>query len=154
MKEEKNKKNPLGLWLGMGLIFFGLFAVINGVISLSDNKGKLIAPNGIITIETVETPEARQKGLSGRTAISDKEGMMFVFDEPSESNCFWMKDMNFSIDMIWLDENKEVINLSREVSPDTYPESFCPTGPAKYGLEIGSGRAGVLEIEPGETLRF
>jgi len=54
---HKKKKNPLGLWLGGALIVFGLLAVVNGVTSLTDNKTRLIAPSGIITVEKVETPE-------------------------------------------------------------------------------------------------
>ncbi len=150
----RRKKNPLGLWLGAALIAFGIFAVVNGIISLTDNKSRLVAPKGIITIETVETPEDKRIGLSGRASIGKNEGMLFTFDSAKTQNCFWMKDMQFSIDMVWLDENKNVVTVTNNVSPDTYPESFCPDSPASYGLEVGEGRAAELGIVPGETLRF
>ena len=153
-QEIRRKKNPLGLWLGGALIVFGLFAVVNGIISLTDNRTRLIAANGIITIEVVETPEDKQRGLSGRSSIADNEGMLFTFDTASTQNCFWMKDMQFSIDMIWLDSEKNVITVTEDVSPDTFPQSFCPESEASYGLEVGSGRATELGIATGETLRF
>ncbi len=149
------KRNPLGLWFGAALVFFGIFAVVNGIVGLTDNKTRLIAPDGIITVETVNTPELRTLGLSGRQSLGNNEGMLFVFDEPSISYCFWMKDMNFSLDMIWLTEDKKVINIARNVSPDTYPdENFCPEAPAKYVLEVNANRAMELGISPGVDLRF
>ncbi len=153
-QEMRKKKNPFGLWLGGALIVFGLFAVVNGIVSLTDNKSRLIAPDGTITIETVETPEEKRRGLSGRNSISDGDGMLFTFDTQATSNCFWMKDMQFAIDMVWLDDQKNVVTVTENVAPDTFPESFCPESPASYGLEVGAGRASELGIEPGETLRF
>lgn len=148
-------RNPLGLWLGVGLLLFGSLAVISGIRGLTDNRQRLFAPEGAITVEVVDNPETRQQGLSGRESIGDDEGMLFVFDDVSE-HCFWMKDMNFSLDMIWLNEDKEIINIHRDVSPESYltEERYCAEEPAKYGLEINSGRAIDLGIEQGEQLRF
>lgn len=153
-KSEPKNRNPLGLWLGVGLVIFGIFAVVNGIFGLMDNKSRLFTPNGVITIETVDTPESRQQGLSGRESIGDDEGMLFVFEEPGDDHCFWMLDMNFPIDIIWLDEDGAVVDIHEKVAPETYPESFCPKSPAQFVLEIGSGRAEELEIETGATLRF
>lgn len=153
-KRDPNQKNPFRLWIAIGLLFFGLFAVINGVTSLLDNRTRLLAPDGIIEIEVVDTPELRQQGLSGRSSLPENEGMLFDFDDTATANCFWMKDMQFSLDMVWLDEDKNVITVISDVSPDTFPESFCPTSPAKYGLEINAGRASELGITDDVTLRF
>ncbi len=147
-------QDPKKLFLGIAMVVLGLFAVINGVTSLTDNVTRLIAPRGVILIETVDTAEARALGLSGRESIADDRGMMFVFDQATTSNCFWMKDMQFSIDMIWLDSDKKVVTIRDNVSPDTYPESFCPVSDAKYGLEIGAGQAMELEIREGSQLSF
>ena len=107
----------------------------------------------VITIENVQSDEDRALGLSGRESIGD-DGMLFEFDTISTENCFWMKDMQFAIDMIWLDEQKQVITVKENVAPDTYPESFCPEDAALYGLEVGAGRATELGIVTGETLKF
>lgn len=157
--EKKTKsarnKNPLGLWLGGALVFFGLFAVVNGILSLTDNKTRLLAPEGIFTVEILETPELRYKGLSNRESIRSNEGLLFVFDTPSTENCFVMRDMQFSIDMVWLDENKQVVTVTERVAPETYPaETFCPTKPAKYGLEVLEGRAAETGITIDTKLRF
>lgn len=147
-KSKNFKYSVLIIVLVVLVSLFKLFA-------LHENKSnELIAPYGAISIETVDSPEKRQLGLSGRTAISDSSGMMFIFDQTSSSNCFWMKDMNFSIDMVWLNENKKVINVTENVSPESYPESFCPSGQAKYGLELGAKRATGLGIKPNQELIF
>jgi uncharacterized membrane protein (UPF0127 family) len=140
--------------MGIGLIVFGLWVLFGGLSSLLDDKRRLLAPNGYIEVEIVNTPETRQKGLSGRESLSVGSGMLFEFDQSSESNCFWMKDMNFSIDMIWMNEDREVITVKTNVAPETFPESFCPESPAKYGLEVVENRAESLEITPGVKLRW
>lgn len=151
----KKSKNPLGLWLGIALIIFGLFSVISGIVSLTDNKARLVAPKGIITIEKADSPELRYKGLSGRSSLGQDEGMMFYFDNPSSSHCLVMRDMKFAIDMVWLNDEKEVITIKQNATPDTYPEQiFCPDSDASYVLEIPSGRSEALGIDIGETLRF
>ena len=136
------------------IVAFGIYILISGIIGLTDNRSRLIAPDGTITIETVDTPKQRQLGLSGRSAIDNDEGMMFVFDNISGTNCFWMKDMQFAIDMVWLDADKKVVTVTESVAPETYPESFCPESGAKYGLELKEYRANELGIVQGEELRF
>ena len=147
-------RNPFRLYIGIALVFFGVLALVGGIIGLTDNRQRLIAPKGIITVEVVDTPETRQQGLSNRASLGDDEGMLFVFDDVSSNHCFWMKDMQFPIDMVWLDEEKRVINTFEFVEPSTYPQTFCPEGPAKYGLELYGYRAAEIGIVAGAQLRF
>ena len=148
------KKKPIHLLLGLVLLFFGVWAVINGISSVLDSKSRLYAPDKNLVIEIVDTPELRTRGLSGRESLEPETGMLFVFENQSDNNCFWMKDMKFSIDMIWMNDKKQVLNVTENVIPDTYPESFCPDGPAKYGLELNSGGAKQAGIMSGVTLKF
>lgn len=66
----------------------------------------------------------------------------------------WMKDMNFSLDMIWLNEAKEIVDIKEDIKPETYPNAFCGPGTARYVVEVNTGvvRAGDLRI--GQQLRF
>jgi uncharacterized membrane protein (UPF0127 family) len=147
-------RSPKRLLLAILVILFGAYILVGGITNLLDNKSRLVAPSGTVSIEIVYSAEERQLGLSDRPSIGDDEGMLFVFDEAALNNCFWMKDMQFPIDMVWLDEDKKVITVIESVDPSTYPESFCPESLAKYGLELQSAQAKVLGIEPGEKLRF
>lgn len=81
-----------------------------------------------------QTPVARQQGLSNTPCLPRDVVKLFVFDS-SNTWGFWMKDMNYSIDIIWVDESGRVVDWVEAVSPETYPESFRPREPARYVIE-------------------
>ena len=88
-----------------------------------------------ITAEIADTQEKRELGLSGRPALPADQGMLFVFDQPGRHG-FWMKDVNFPIDIVWLDENKRTISITKNLQPNSYPQLFYPPQDIKYALEI------------------
>lgn len=92
----------------------------------------------IFTVEIVSTEGSRQEGLSGRAGLEQNHGMLFVFDEPQNA-CIWMKDMMFDIDILWFDADMKLVNIKKAATPEAYPESYCPSLPTKYVLEINSG---------------
>ncbi|MEK7607424.1 MAG: DUF192 domain-containing protein [Patescibacteria group bacterium] len=85
-----------------------------------------------------DTEKLREKGLSGLSSIENNEVMLFVLPN-SDMYGFWMKDMFFAIDILWLDDNFEVVSFKKNVSPDTFPKIFFPKKPAKYVIELKSG---------------
>lgn len=89
-----------------------------------------------ITIAT--TSEDKERGLGGRSGLGANEGMLFQFATDGRY-AFWMKDMRFSIDIVWLDAQGRVVYLVKSVSPDTYPAAFAPSTPARYVLELPAG---------------
>jgi len=95
--------------------------------------------NGI-TYYIADTEEKRVKGLSGREQLYENEAMLFIFREEAAYN-FWMKDMNFSIDIIWISREGIVVHIEDNVSPASYPEIFGPDKPALYVVEGTSGFA-------------
>ena len=101
--------------------------------------------------EIVETPEARELGLSGRDEIPHDYAMLFVFPSPDRHG-IWMKDMKTSIDIVWVDASKKIIGIEREVSPDTYPHVFHPVSPVAYVIETRAGETEVLGWEVGKQL--
>jgi uncharacterized membrane protein (UPF0127 family) len=151
---KPTNRNYRKLVFALVLFIAGFWAIYSGISSLLDNERRLLTPKGFISVEVVDTPELRRQGLSGLGSLADDRGMLFTFDEASTKNCFWMKDMKFSIDMVWMNEDREVVTVTPNVTPETYPETFCPEKSAKYGLEIPENRADELEIVSGETLRW
>lgn len=110
--------------------------------------------NHNIALEISDTPEKRKQGLSGRQLLSRNEGMLFVFDI-SERQCIWMKDMNINLDIIWADADKNVTHIETDVSPKTYPRTFCGgITPSKYVIELNSGTAAELGLKPGDKIQF
>lgn len=134
------------------LILLVILAVV-GIKSVEKNQ--IDIDFGSVNLEKIElanSEQSRAKGLSGRNSIEGNQAMLFVFDEASLDKCFWMKDMNFAIDMIWLDESKKVVDIKRDVTPDTYPKSFCPSKPAKYVLEVQAGLSKQAGVGVGSQL--
>jgi uncharacterized membrane protein (UPF0127 family) len=93
-----------------------------------------------ITLDPVTTPDEQAEGLSGRDSLSKDNGMIFEFTD-SEVHCFWMKDMRFSIDMLWLDEKGTILAKEINVSPSTYPTNFCPEVGARSVVELNANVA-------------
>src|SRR3990167_11495920 len=106
-----------------------------------------------LQLEVVKKSEDRQKGLSDRTCIDKGQGMLFVFEQ-SEYHRFWMKDMRFAVDMIWIDSSKKVVSVRANVQPATYPKTFTSDKPALYVLEIGAGQARAYGIYSGTLIKF
>lgn len=116
------------------------------------------APRGLVRAEIVDTDATRMLGLSGRSSLENGSGMLFKFDVPQKVY-IWMKDMHFSIDVIWLNRSKIVTFIERDFSPETYtkkpPRSICSKKPdTMYVLEVPAGDAGRLGIKKGSQLRF
>jgi uncharacterized membrane protein (UPF0127 family) len=114
--------------------------------TISGGKSKIEA-------EVAKTEAAQEKGLSGRACIGEDQSMLFVFDKPDYYR-FWMKDMKFPIDIVWIDSHKEVIGADRDISPSTYPSDFAPLQPAQYVLELKAGKAQALGFGGGVQLNF
>lgn len=106
-----------------------------------------------VDVTVADTSTERARGLGGRERLGDREGMLFTFSSADEY-CIWMKDMNFSIDVLWLDSDKTVVDINEDISPETYPQSFCPSKPSQYILEIGAGKAAEWQIEVGNQAEF
>ena len=65
-------------------------------------------------VDVAASPGERQQGLSGRESMNQDTGMLFVFDEELPLN-FWMKDMHFPLDIIWIDGRCRLVGVSAEV---------------------------------------
>ena len=105
-----------------------------------------------IALEVVRSDAALEKGLSGRAGMARDHGMLFVFDHPGEQ-CFWMKDMQFSLDMVWLDAQQKIVKIEQNIRPETYPKSFC-AGNTQYVIELNAGVAKAADLHIGKTLNI
>lgn len=98
----------------------------------------LLMPKGALEVEVADTISSRELGLSGRKKLNDDEGMLFVFDTPGRYG-FWMKDMQFPLDIAWINQNGIVVYIERNVTPETYPKAFINQSEALYVLEVNAG---------------
>ena len=100
----------------------------------------ITTPHGALTAEVADTKSSRELGLSGRTQIRDNEGLLFVFDAPGRYG-FWMKDMLFPIDILWINQNGIVVEIERNATPESYPKTYMNASPATYVLEMAANKA-------------
>ncbi|MHB1330620.1 MAG: DUF192 domain-containing protein [Minisyncoccota bacterium] len=114
-------------------------------------KSQLEIGNTTINIELADTPEEQIQGLSGRSGLENDEGLLFVFSDTAKRG-FWMKDMNFSIDIIWIAESGEIIGIEKAVSPSTYPKVFYSPRDIKYVLEVKEGFSDMAKVNVGDVL--
>lgn len=122
-------------------------------ITLTEGRALVRIGDTQVLAEVVDTPELRRQGLSGRPSLSEGEGMLFVFDNDGLHG-FWMKDMKFSIDIIWFSADKRVIHIERSLDPSTYPTSYAPEQPARYVLEVPAGWAEKYRVALGDVAQF
>ena len=87
-----------------------------------------------------DTSSLREQGLSDTPSLPIGIVKLFVFDEPVVAP-FWMKDMQYPIDILWLDADKKIIFIAANLSPLTYPTTFGPTEPSLYVIETPAGMA-------------
>ena len=102
-------------------------------------------------LKTAYTAEAKAQGLSNTPPLMPEQGMIFVYDEQNKQ-CFWMKDMRYALDIIWVDSKKTVTAVEYSVQPDSYPTSFCHSG--QYVIELSAGEAKAGTIGVGDLLSF
>ena len=106
-----------------------------------------------LQVEIAQTTEQKITGLSYRPSLAEGRGMLFIFDTDGEHG-IWMKDMQFPIDIIWIDAAMKVVHIEQAVAPDTYPQVFASPTPARYVLEVPAGYAkGRMTIGDTVTLK-
>jgi len=97
-------------------------------------------------VKLAETEEQKASGLQNQTELAPNEGMLFVFDE-SEDVSFWMKDTLIPLDIIFIDDEQEVISIY-EGKPNS--EEFITEKNVTFVLEVNIGSG----IQEGDELEF
>lgn len=105
--------------------------------------------DAIFEVEIADTFFKRSRGLADRTGLQDNQGMLFVFDK-LEKHGFWMKGMEFPIDIVWIKDN-QVIGIEKNVLP-TSSDIYYPPEPVDRVLEINAGLADKLGIKVGDEV--
>lgn len=119
-------------------------------------SGTLVSKTGErIDVRIVDTYRTRELGLSFFKELPEHEGMLFLFDHPAR-NDFWMKDMQFPLDIVWLRKesptNYRVVFRKQNLSPATYPLSFGPEFSTDAVLEINALKSDDFGITEGTLL--
>lgn len=97
-----------------------------------------------------DTYSHRAQGLGGLASLSTYDGMLFIFEKDGRYQ-FWMKDMYFPIDIIWVAANGTVAHVTQSVSPESYPQSFTPDTFVRYVLEVPAGFSDEHGVHAGQS---
>lgn len=106
-----------------------------------------------------DTPAERERGLSGRKSLGKNESMLFVFEKEDVRPSFWMKDMQFAIDIIWIDDGK-VVQITENAqpagpgTPDGQIPLFLPKESVDFALEVKAGEAEARGISVGDGVEL
>jgi uncharacterized membrane protein (UPF0127 family) len=110
---------------------------------------KLSAGMHVIDAQVAATPEQRMTGLMHRKEMPQHEGMLFVFESPSQQ-CFWMKNTLLPLSIAFLADDGTIVNIA-EMKPQTL-DSHCSEKPVRYVLEMNTGWFAKKGVKPGQKL--
>jgi len=171
MKKEKNKDKVMRFALGLLVVVTTLFAIAlvfagrkSSILNQNqigffnvqetinkDRRGTVNINGNLISVSIADSPESTTKGLSGVLSMPQNEGKFFIFTEESQYS-FWMKDMNFPIDIIWINRNNTIVDIHKNIYPETYPATFSPAFPALMVLEVNAGYVDNHNIGIGDSV--
>lgn len=119
------------------------------------NKKVVLPNNQSVKVGVADTAFKRAKGLMYQRYLDENSGMLFIFDDKAK-HIFWMKNTLIALDMIWMDENLKVVDITYNVQPCNTDscQTYMPSLPAKYVLEVNGGYSEKQNIKGGESLRL
>ena len=121
-----------------------------GELSFKNADGEEISK---IDIEIADDESQRMSGLMHRKSMDENKGMLFLFDKNDPTTGFWMKNTHISLDIIFTNENKEIITIHENAEPFS-ERSLPPTEPAIYVIETVAGYCQKHGIKVGDVFDF
>lgn len=113
----------------------------------------MIRLNGVrYHVSIMRTEAERERGLSGTDKLSEGNAMLFVFPQ-NDKWPMWMKDMNYPIDIVWVNEASQVVYTVSSIQPSSYPDyKPTPPAPARYVIELPAGSVEKTHIQVGNPV--
>jgi uncharacterized protein len=152
--------NPMYLiWFIIVLSFLYIIYYFNFRSSIPSKElvRKSVEINGkIFLLEIADNYKSREQGLMNRENLNEMEGMLFIFPV-SGIYPFWMKNTLIPLDIIWLNNNKEVVFIKENARPCERAivavcQTIVPTKPARYVIELNAGNVNKLNIKLGQKI--
>lgn len=109
-----------------------------------------------INVTLAKTPDELAKGLSIKNSLKEHEGMLFILDAPKKSS-FWMKDMKFPIDILWIHPNTTIVHIEKNLQPCIsflICASYSPNDLSLYVLEVNAHYTTKNNITVGDEVEF
>ncbi len=123
----------------------------------SETRGTIYLPGGrSLSVEIADTPEKQARGYMFRDSVGEGEGMIFLMGD-FDIHPFWMRNCRVPLDIIWIDEDWEVVQVALSVPPcrdDAPCPSVVPMQKSLYVLEVAGGTSAALGLELGTPLSY
>jgi hypothetical protein len=119
-------------------------------------KAKVTVKGFELNADVPVTNELMAKGLAVKNQLKENEAMLFVIEDPAK-NSFWMKDMKFPIDIIWLDGNGKAVHIEHNLQPcvSTFIcPIYTPNIDSQYVLETVTGFTQRHNISVGNNIEL
>ncbi len=119
------------------------------------NQTASVSVGGVNLLASLSTtPESQAKGLATKGSLEETEGMLFVFESPQKYS-FWMKDMKFPIDIIWINSAGKIVHIESKLPPCIFLlpcPSYTPKDDSLYVLEVVSNFTDKFNINVGDDV--
>ncbi len=150
---SKFLKENIRLLLGAIVVIFLALLIISYV--LSRQTTKVTVGTTTFNAKIADSEKEREIGLSKTNKLTDKEGMLFLFENSSKYS-FWMKDMKFPIDIIFIRNGKvvDVVKNAKPVNANSPLDIYQPEEEADKVLEINAGLSDKLNIVKGTIIKI
>lgn len=129
------------------------FPEIRSLLTAPSGSGPTVEfPTGkIVTVEIADSQAEHVQGLSGHAPLEDDEGMLFIFSN-KEIQGFWMKDMLFAIDIIWMD-GERIVGFQQDAQPENPAKTiYYSPEPVDHVLEVQAGFVAQNDVHVGDLL--
>lgn len=139
-----------------GIVYTQSLSGSGNPLSFLRQTPKASVQNRSFNLIVAKDPKDIEIGLSNRTSLPENEGMLFIFNK-SDYYQFWMRDMKFPIDIIFIKDNKIVTIHHNAQPPKSANENiplYKPTSPVNRVFEINAGLAKKYNIKEGDTVQF
>lgn len=128
------KKYVIGFLILAPFISLSAYYYFNRTVTCVGDIYLLKIGDKTLDIKVADTDNLREQGLSNYKQLARTEAMLFVFDYDITPN-FWMKEMLFPLHIFWIDKNYKIVDVSKNVIPESYPKTFSPKIPIRFVLE-------------------
>jgi uncharacterized membrane protein (UPF0127 family) len=152
-KTESALKLKIALLVILLLLFFVMAAITTLLLLTKPNIKKVTIGNSIYELQVADTKEERERGLSGQKELKKNGGMILDFNTDGDWG-IWMKNMNFNIDIAWLDQSGKVVGIQKNVSPNSYPDSYNASADSRYVIELPHGTLSKNNINTGNFVKI
>ena len=153
----------LAVWLlSFALLWPGLTAcsqepVIPTVPPRPANTLVMLPDGSTVHVELANTNAEREYGLMGRTSLSQGRGMLFIHDAPGNYS-YWMYHCKIGLDIIWMDANHRIVEMSPDTPPCKGKAASCPSygghETSLYVLELPVGSIKAHHMAVGQAVNF